>query len=329
MARRRDAAAAGGQPERHRGPTVVQAVNEFLAGIGTGAIRRSDGQPYKPSTVRNYRRDLRKQVVPSFGAARLAGLTRSDVQRWVDSLAAEGRAPSTVHNIAAALAAVVGWAEPRGYVHVNPCHGIRLPRGGEARDRVATPAEATALIVALAPRDQAALGLAVYGGLRVGELLALDVAGIDLDARTLHVRRGWDPTAREFIATKSRRARTVPIGDRLSRLLVDHLVLLDHPSEGLLFPGLPDPRFPLHPRTLRRRAAKAWKGVGLEPLGFHEARHTYASIAIAAGLNAKTLSTYMGHANISITLDLYGHLLPGNDAVARDLLDAYLNEHDS
>jgi integrase len=43
-------------------------------------------------------------------------------------------------------------------------------------------------------------------------------------------------------------------------------------------------------------------------------------------MNAKTLSTYMGHANIAITHDLYGHLLPGNEAEARDLLDTYLDE---
>ena len=56
-----------------------------------------------------------------------------------------------------------------------------------------------------------------------------------------------------------------------------------------------------------------------------EARHTYASLMIAAGVNAKALSTYMGHANISITLDRYGHLMPGNEAGAATLLDAYLD----
>ena len=57
----------------------------------------------------------------------------------------------------------------------------------------------------------------------------------------------------------------------------------------------------------------------------HEARHTFASLMIAAGVNAKALSTYMGHANISITLDRYGHLMPGNEAEAAHLLDAYLS----
>ena len=65
--------------------------------------------------------------------------------------------------------------------------------------------------------------------------------------------------------------------------------------------------------------------MGLKPLGFHEGRHTYASIAIAAGLNPKTLSTYLGHATITITLDRYGHLMPGSEVEARTLLDAYLS----
>jgi integrase len=57
----------------------------------------------------------------------------------------------------------------------------------------------------------------------------------------------------------------------------------------------------------------------------HECRHTFASLMIAAGVNAKALSTYMGHANISITLDRYGHLMPGNEDEAAGLLDAYLD----
>ncbi len=56
----------------------------------------------------------------------------------------------------------------------------------------------------------------------------------------------------------------------------------------------------------------------------HECRHTYASFMIAAGANAKALSTYLGHATIAITMDRYGHLMPGNEAEAAELLDAFL-----
>ena len=60
------------------------------------------------------------------------------------------------------------------------------------------------------------------------------------------------------------------------------------------------------------------------PLTPHERRHAYASLMIGAGVNPKTLSTYMGHANISITLDRYGHLFPGAEHEAAAMLDAYL-----
>jgi integrase len=81
---------------------------------------------------------------------------------------------------------------------------------------------------------------------------------------------------------------------------------------------------PFDPGTAVRHADNAWKAAKLERVTLHEARHTFASYMIAAGVNAKALSSYMGHANISITLDRYGHLMPGNEDEAADLLDAYL-----
>jgi integrase len=63
----------------------------------------------------------------------------------------------------------------------------------------------------------------------------------------------------------------------------------------------------------------------LTPIGLHEARHTFASMAIAAGVNAKALTEYMGHASIETTFDRYGHLMPGNHEQAAALFDAYLS----
>jgi hypothetical protein len=77
-------------------------------------------------------------------------------------------------------------------------------------------------------------------------------------------------------------------------------------------------------RTQAERAGKRWTDQGMGRLTLHDARPTYASLMIAAGVNAKALSTFMGHANIGITLDLYGHMLPGYEEQAASLLDAYL-----
>jgi integrase len=80
----------------------------------------------------------------------------------------------------------------------------------------------------------------------------------------------------------------------------------------------------LAPDALIERARRAWKNAGLKPIGLHECRHTYAAYMIAAGVNAKALSSYMGHSTITMTLDRYGHLMPGNEDEAAVMLGDYL-----
>jgi integrase len=77
-------------------------------------------------------------------------------------------------------------------------------------------------------------------------------------------------------------------------------------------------------RHARAKAATAWRKAGLTPISLHEGRHTFASLMIAAGVNAKALSSYMGDSSVTITLDRYGHLMPGNEAEAATLHDSYL-----
>jgi integrase len=313
---------AGSRPAE-RGPTLRDAAATFLAGIESGAIRNRKGQLYKPSVQRDYRRDLDKRIVPLIGGSRLNELTLPDVQRVADRLASEGLAPASVRNSLMALRALYAWALPRGFAHRNPCDGLRLASAEKGRDRIASASECALLIAALPPLDRATLGLAAYAGLRAGELLALDWSAIDLDRGMVRVERAWDHGSRTFIAPKSKAAaRDVPIVARLRLLLEDHRELTA--GVGLLFPGR-DPRSPVNHSALLRRTKRAWGGAGLETLGLHEARHTFASLMIAAGANAKALSTYMGHGSIAITYDRYGHLMPGSEVEVRALLDAYLD----
>jgi integrase len=93
-------------------------------------------------------------------------------------------------------------------------------------------------------------------------------------------------------------------------------------GRGLVFGRAQD--LPFDPSTVNSRAKRAWRVAELEPIRLHECRHTFASLMIAAGVNAKALSSYLGHASITITLDRYGHLMPGSEDEAAGLLDAYL-----
>ena len=82
---------------------------------------------------------------------------------------------------------------------------------------------------------------------------------------------------------------------------------------------------PFDPRRVGERANAAWKARGIQGLTLHECRHSFASLMIVAGVNAKSLSSYMGHTNIATTFDLSGHLMPGNESVAADLLELFLS----
>jgi integrase len=108
---------------------------------------------------------------------------------------------------------------------------------------------------------------------------------------------------------KSRAGRRgVPIVAALRDLLVEHKLITRRDS-GLVF-GSSESQ-PFTPTAVRKRALTAWRRASLEPIGLHECRHTFASLLIAAGVNPKAITAYLGHASIQTTFDLYGHLMQG------------------
>ena len=117
---------------------------------------------------------------------------------------------------------------------MNPTTGLELPAVEGRRERIASPAEAEALLAALPERDRAIWATAMYAGLRRGELLALRWEDVDLAAGVIHVERSWD--AKEgVVAPKSRAARrTVPIAGVLREHLVQH-TLRSGRRGGLVF----------------------------------------------------------------------------------------------
>jgi integrase len=300
--------------------TVERAGEEWLQRARDGLVRTRSGDDYKPATIRAYEAAFRLRVGPALGTKRLSEVTRNDVQDLVDELVAEGQSPPTVGVTISALRVIYKRALTRGEVAVNPVNGVQVPAARGRRNRIATPEECAALLTALPSRDRALWATAMYAGLRRGELMALRIADIDLEREVITVSRGWDTLDGE-IATKSRRVRVVPVSSALRSELDRHLASLGW-TEGLLF-GI-RPARPFNSTPLAKRAERAWNQLGLRRITLHECRHTFASLMIAAGVNAKALSAYMGHANISITMDRYGHLMPGNEREAAAMLDSYL-----
>ena len=297
-----------------RGPTLEQAATEWLAAASTGVVRTRSGDPYKPSAIRGYRQNLGKRVLPEIGRERLREITLPQLQRLVDRLAADGTSAATITTTITPLRAIYRRARQLGEVDTNPVSGISVPSINRRQERFSTVGQVEAIIGRLdAAKDRAVWATAIYAGLRRGELMALRREDVDLGAGIIRVERGWDAEVGEVAPKSKQGRRRVPIPAALR----DHLdaYLVDGPDQGRIFRGLVG-------SYDRGRAAAIEAKVG--PSTLHECRHGYASLMIAAGVNIKALSTFMGHANIRITLDQYGHMLPGAEYEAAGLLDAFL-----
>lgn len=304
--------------------TVAQAAEIWLAGVEDGTIRAKRRGEYKPSVKREYRRILHRDLLPRFGAVRLDRLTRNDIQNYVDELIRSGKSPSTIASAVMPLRGIYNRALRRGEIIQSPMVGLDMPAYETQPMRIAAPAEAMMLLAAVPEADRSIWATAMFAGLRRGELQALDWEAIDFDAGLLRVERAYDSVARLFIAPKSRAGeRTVPIVPQLREFL-EPLSPAPGESRRRLVWTQEDGVTPFSDASIGYRAKRDWARHGRQPIRLHECRHTFASLLIAAGANAKAISKIMGHESIQITFDRYGHMLPGAEEEVGELLDAFL-----
>jgi integrase len=290
-------------------------------GAREGSVRNRSGDAYKPSAIRGIDEALKLRLLPDFGARKLGELRRAELQGLVNRMQAGGASPSTIRNTINAARAIYRHAVQHDLVTTDPTDGLALPAVRGRRERIANPVEAEALIAALPLTDRALWATAMYAGLRLGELRALQWTDVDLTAGVIRVERSWD-VKEGVIAPKSHAGvRRVPITSVLRELLIEHRIGQE-PGRTHVF--VRSRERPFNPTTVSQRAGRAWDAAGLASITLHECRHTFASLMIAAGVNAKALATYMGHASVTITFDRYGHLMPGSEDEAASMLGAYL-----
>jgi integrase len=304
-------------------PVLDVLAEQVWADVERGALLNRSGDQFKPSVLRSYRSSYEANVQPLIGGRKISTLTRRDIQAVVDEAKARGLAPATVRNALLPLRLMfrVAIRDELGMTH-SPIVGVEIPAVRGKRDRFAAPSEIGPLLAAVDPRDRGVWATAIYAGLRRGELMALTTQAVDLDGGVIRVTQSYDPRSRTFTTPKSRAGvRSVPIVRDLRVLLLEHRMLTKR-RDGLMFGN--DDGSPFVAESLANRATKAWAKAGLERMTLHSGRHTFASLMIAAGVNAKTLQEIGGWSSIAIVFDRYGHLMPGARDEAGALLDAYL-----
>ena len=302
--------------------TVREAAAALIAGIGDGSILDRSGKPYKPSAIRGYAQTLNDHVLPILGARRLDEVRRSDVQDLIERLRRRGLKPSTIHNVLDPVRVLFRRAVRRDEILIDPTHNLELPAVRGRRDRIETPEDATKLLEALLEDERARWTVALFAALRRGELQALRWCDVDFDRGVIRVERGWDQYAGPIEVKSSAGVRAGPMAFPVRRELRALRQRSGRDGEDLVFGRTASEAF--FASTLRSRAIKAWEKAGLKPLALHEARHCAISYFIAAGFDLKQVSIWAGHSDIRVTLNRYGHLIPGSERDAAERLTAFL-----
>jgi integrase len=281
--------------------TLRQAGEALIAGMKDGSIRKKGGGLYKPSAIRSYSATLEKYAYPDLGALKLSTIEYSDLQDFVDRLAAQGLDGSTIRNIVMPLRVI--YRRARREIPVNPTTDLEIVAPGNKQKRVVNAELAAALIDAVPIEDRALWATALYTGLRAGELQALLIEDVELYEQgrwgLIHVRRSWDKHEGYVEPKSAAGARTIPIPEQLYEILDEHRLRLDR-TEGLIFGRTAETPFSYS--GVRARAARVLEDAGFEPADFqmHEARHSYRTFLAAAGIPRDRRDRYLGHADGSV-----------------------------
>lgn len=278
----------------------------------------------KPGSRQVYRSMYEKHINPILGHADLARITQDDVQQFVLLLNRKKLAPNTIAGILRFLSSILRAAQEEGLIRRSPCARTASSQPAREEQRVLNAHEHNQVkAAALAAKDLPCL-LALYTGLRLGEICALQWQDIDWSRRTLTVRR----TAQR-IQQRDGDSRTgihvgTPKSAKSRRIIPLPNVLLDMLSERL--PSAASPYVfsqtdqPAEPRTMQRRFAKLIEPLALEGVHFHTLRHTFATRLLELGTDIKTVSVLLGHSSTRITLDFYAHSLLDHQRAAMDNL---------
>jgi integrase len=291
----------------------------------------------KQSTFDSYSMEIRRHVIPAFRRTKLKNLTTDQVRNFRRCKLDEGLSTRTVQYLLFLLRKALQEAVEDGLIPRNVAHGVKVSQVGKEEVRPLSPEQTNTFLEATSgDRFEALYVLAIHTGLRQGELLGLCWEDVDLDTRTLSVKRtlsGAEGSRPVFGTPKTAKSRrTVGLTGTAVETIERHRVAQEEErsrlgplwhNTGLVFRSTTST--PVNRHNLMNRSFKPLlEKAGLpQSTRFHDLRHTAASLLFSQGTHPKLVQEALGHSTIAVTLDVYSHMIPGmGDQVVRAMEDA-------
>lgn len=259
-------------------------------------------------------------------------IKRADLKELISAKIKEGLAAKTVKNVKAIISSILSHAFEDELIQAHP--GLRLGKLVKDKDRKAdvnplTRDEGRDFLEAVAnnyPRYYPFFLCALRTGMRLGELRGLKWEDIDFREGFIEIKRSY--TKGRFTTPKNGKSRRVDMNRQLSETLKE--LRTERKAEALAkgWKDVPELVFVneegnvIHDVNLRKRVFnKALEKAGMRRIRLHDLRHTFASLLIQNGESLAYVKDQLGHHSIQITVDTYGHLVPGANRQAVDRLD--------
>lgn len=254
-----------------------------------------------PRTREEYDRQQRKYLAPILGDMELSEITPEDVQRCL-VLAADRGGPRQAQAVYSLIHAVMRRACRSRHIPWSPVDALDKPEHDQERGKMLTSADLQLALPFI--RQELAVSLALYAGLRRGEISGLQWGDVDLPLGVFHVRRQRQRSRGEVLVrpTKSGAGlRDVAIAPELRPMLKHRFKLL--PSAWVI------PQAPEYPGNLWADIQKHDVKLS-QHYRLHDLRHHYGSDLINKGAGLKAVSYMMGHSSLEVTLNVYSHIYP-------------------
>lgn len=290
----------------------------------------------KPRTFTRYGVAVRIHLIPALGNVRLSKLSPSTVQTFYARKLKEGLAPGTVAHMHSVLHHALDDAERLGLVAHNISDKVTHPHQPQREMHVLTQEQAQTLLASVkGERLEALYILALTTGARQGELLALRWSDVDLDTATMHIshtlqfRKGGGWYLGSPKTSRGRRRVHLPpvavaaLRKHKARQSEERLALGEAwPGHPFIFTTILGQ--PIRGTHFTDQFQLRLKRAGLPMIRFHDLRHTAATLLLLANVPAKVVSEMLGHSSISITLDVYSHVLPSMQESAAQAMERAL-----
>ena len=269
----------------------------------------------KPLTLQTYSMQITKHIKPSLGATKLENLSPHMIQQFYNSLPL---APKSVKNIHGILHSAMQQAVLNGLIGTNPTNACKLPKIEKAEIKPLEPQQISAFLHEASADSYANLfTVAIFTGMRQGELLGLSWDNVDLETGIITIKQQLQCKDGEYFlqTPKSGKGRSIlpaqvvmdALKDELSKQLQSQGIAQDawnNPHNLVFTDGLGK-------HLVRRTVVKHFKAIA-DRAGitarFHDLRHSFAVNSLMIGDDVKTVQSNLGHATAAFTLDVYGHI---------------------